>query len=794
MIKPIVEYLQEHAGEIYPSNYPSVAKVLHHSLTNKDGLNFFKKYKLDTKKYNQELFDWIRTHESEVVKSQSNPYEDRQRGYPGMAQNDSGIDIMRNIFSQFNVDIEPYLPPQRPAPRNKETNHFIYELNQVLSLAYSIEMQDKLDNLRKNPMAAMGQESLEIDSPTLASFLLAMHRLISHFPRLKEMVVMLESSGFNWQKLIDDAKKKKLNKQSVIDELCENLNEKALAGKIRPVIGRDEEIMQSLKILKKAVKNNPILIGKPGVGKTAIVEGLAKKIVDREVPESLSNAVVYKLQVMDMVKGTEFRGAFEKKIASLIEEFKEMEEAGEVTPILFIDEFHSVVGAGGNNANDLANFLKPSWSRGQLRTIGATTTDEWHKYIKKDGALDRRFYPVTVKEPSAKETVEILEKSVGFYENSHDVKYDTGVILRAVELTGEFIVDNAYPDKAFDLIDFAGSDAHIRGVKRVLVEDVERALAEHKKIPLEAIMESKRLEMTDVRKALSEKIFGQEAAIETISHIIDVNRYGLGAEDKPLGAVLMAGPTGVGKTEMAKQVAKIMKAHLHVVDMSEYMEKHSISKLIGAPAGYVGYDDGSALTKVILENPRTVLLLDEVEKAHPDVLNILLQAMDRGQISDAHGKVISFRNVFLMMTTNAGAESSTKGALGLGATNEIAVKNKMSAVNAFFRPEFIARLDTQSPILFNPLPKTVIHKVALKEIKEYEMNVLAKKNIKLDVSKEVLDFILKDLNAKLGARPIKGAINNLLVSKLVALFKVNPALRDTVVKFSLNKDEIVVKT
>lgn len=649
---------------------------------------------------------------------------------------------------------------------HKIVNSTYPSYNRVTTLFYDVTLSDiiSVTNLHETHRQSVYQQQQTLQPDVhYISFLytIATSRLL--IKDVVEMRKIFQEVGLTQEFITKKYKEKPSDKKNSLDKFCTNLNELAQSGKINEVIGRSNEIEQLVHILNKTRKNNPILVGKAGTGKTAIIEGLALKIVKGEVPDKMKKAVIYNLEMMNIVKDTSFRGQFEKNMSEMMQMFKSKEEEGEM-PILFIDEIHTIMGAGsgGKDGMDFSNIIKPALARGELRTIGSTTTDEWHQFIKQNPALDRRFHSISVKEPSIKEANEIVLGSLPFYEKNHNLKYFKNTSIKAVELSNQFIVDNALPDKAFDLIDFAGSMCNIAGKKQVTVEDIEIALSKTKNIPLEAIISSRKNKVIPINEVLSKHIFGQDEAINLVSKSVNKALVGLNNPNKPYGVFLFNGPTGTGKTELAKQIAIGMNANFHRIDCSELSQEHTVSKLIGAPAGYVGFDQGSSLTKIINENPRTVLLLDEFDKAHREIQKIFLQAFDYGQLTDGQGKIINCRNVLFIMTANF--STSVKKSIAL---SDAKVTTTSEWNNALL-PEFRARLSGNQPIEFNPLNEHTYTLIIDKFISE--LNSSRFKSIKLKISLDESmkkEIIRHAISMNLGARTISEYIENNIVDKIV---------------------------
>ncbi|MBK8545113.1 MAG: ATP-dependent Clp protease ATP-binding subunit ClpA [Caulobacteraceae bacterium] len=536
---------------------------------------------------------------------------------------------------------------------------------------------------------------------------------------------------------------------------CVNLNKKAKEGKIDPLIGRESEVLRAIQILCRRNKNNPLLVGDPGVGKTAIAEGLARKINEKQVPEILADATIFSLDMGSLLAGTRYRGDFEERLKSVMKELENHPKA-----VLFIDEIHTVIGAGATSggAMDASNLLKPALQSGQLRCMGSTTYKEYRQHFEKDRALARRFQKIDVNEPSIPDTIKILMGLKPYFEEFHKVKYSDDAIKSAVELSARHIGDRKLPDKAIDVIDESGASMMLLAPKdrkqTIEVDDVEAVVARMARIPPKSV--TKRCGDAGVAASdLKRVVFGQDDAIDQLAAAIKMARAGLREPQKPIGSYLFAGPTGVGKTEVARSLANIMGIELLRFDMSEYMEQHTVSRLIGAPPGYVGYDQGGLLTDGVDQHPHCVLLLDEIEKAHSDLFNILLQVMDHGTLTDANGKKVDFRNVILIMTTNAGASDAAKQGIGFGAGKKDHMNDE--AIKNLFTPEFRNRLD--ATIHFNGLPAEVVRNVVQKFIIQLE-GQLAERNVQIEITDKAADWLAKrGYDESFGARPLARIIN-----------------------------------
>ncbi|MBV1866550.1 MAG: ATP-dependent Clp protease ATP-binding subunit ClpA [Marinosulfonomonas sp.] len=540
-------------------------------------------------------------------------------------------------------------------------------------------------------------------------------------------------------------------KESALAKYCVDLNAKAREGDVDPLIGREHEVERCIQVLCRRRKNNPLLVGDPGVGKTAIAEGLARKIVTGDTPEVLSQTIIYSLDLGALLAGTRYRGDFEERLKAVMNELEAHPDA-----VLFIDEIHTVIGAGATSggAMDASNLLKPALQGGKLRCMGSTTYKEFRQHFEKDRALSRRFQKIDVKEPSVEDAVKILRGLKPYFEEHHNIRYTSDAIKLAVELSARYIHDRKLPDKAIDVIDEAGAAQHLvvesKRRKTIGTKEIEAVVAKIARIPPKNISKDDAAVLKDLEVSLKRVVFGQDKAIEALGSAIKLARAGLREPEKPIGNYLFAGPTGVGKTEVAKQLADNLGVELLRFDMSEYMEKHAVSRLIGAPPGYVGFDQGGMLTDGVDQHPHCVLLLDEIEKAHPDVYNILLQIMDHGKLTDHNGRQIDFRNVVLIMTSNAGASEQAKAAIGFGRDRREG--EDTAAIERTFSPEFRNRLD--AVISFAPLPKEVILQVVEKFVLQLEAQLMDR-NVQIELTTPAAQWLAdKGYDDKMGARPL----------------------------------------
>jgi len=578
--------------------------------------------------------------------------------------------------------------------------------------------------------------------------------------------------------------------RSPLDVFAVNLNEQAQQGKIDPLIGRDEEVGRTIQILCRRRKNNPLYVGEAGVGKTAIAEGLAKKIVDAEVPEVLASSTIFALDMGALLAGTKYRGDFEKRLKAVLQQLKKQKNA-----ILFIDEIHTVIGAGAasGGAMDASNLLKPVLQSGDVKCIGSTTYQEYRNVFEKDRALARRFQKIDVTEPSMDEAVQILRGLKSRYEDHHQVKYTNQSLRSAVELSHRYINDRHLPDKAIDVIDEAGASLHLlppkKRKKTIGVHDIETIVAKMARIPPKSVSRTDRDALRTLERDLKMVVFGQDEAIDALATSIKLARSGLAHPEKPVGCYLFSGPTGVGKTEVARQLAAVMGVELIRFDMSEYMERHTVSRLIGAPPGYVGFDQGGLLTDAVNKHPHAVLLLDEIEKAHADVFNLLLQVMDHGTLTDNNGRKSDFRNVSLVMTTNAGADKLGRASMGF--THQDHSGDELQDIKRMFNPEFRNRLD--AIIHFKTLDDDTIGHVVDKFILELEAQ-LADKNVTIDLDNAARKWIAKHgHDPAMGARPMARLIQEKVKKPLADELLFGKLVHGGQIKVSVKKGELTFK-
>jgi ATP-dependent Clp protease ATP-binding subunit ClpA len=580
-----------------------------------------------------------------------------------------------------------------------------------------------------------------------------------------------------------------------LDAYCVNLNEKAKQGKVDPLIGRSAEVERCIQILCRRTKNNPLLVGDPGVGKTAIAEGLARKIINKQVPEVLAGSTIFSLDMGALLAGTRYRGDFEERVKQVVKELENHPDA-----ILFIDEIHTVIGAGATSggAMDASNLLKPALASGSLRCMGSTTYKEFRQHFEKDRALVRRFQKIDVNEPTIEDSIKILKGLKTYYEEFHKLRYTNDALKAAVELSARYISDRKLPDKAIDIIDEAGASQMLlpesRRKKVIGLKEVEAVVAKIARIPPKSVSKSDTEALLQLEADLKRAVYGQDDAIEQLSAAMKMARAGLRDPSKPIGCYLFSGPTGTGKTETARQLSSTLGIELLRFDMSEYMERHTVSRLIGAPPGYVGFDQGGLLTDAVDQHPHCVVLLDEIEKAHPDVFNILLQVMDHGVLTDANGKKVDFRNVVLIMTTNAGASDAQRNAIGFGRGKQADEVDE--ALKRLFTPEFRNRLD--AIVQFRPLTPEIIRQVVVKFVMQLE-GQLADRNVTIETTDEAADWLAKNgFDELYGARPLgrviqehikKPLADEILFGRLTRGGHVKVVLRDGKLAFDIEGEK-----
>ena len=580
-----------------------------------------------------------------------------------------------------------------------------------------------------------------------------------------------------------------------LDAYCVNLNEKAKQGKVDPLIGRSAEVERCIQILCRRTKNNPLLVGDPGVGKTAIAEGLARKIINKQVPEVLAGSTIFSLDMGALLAGTRYRGDFEERVKQVVKELENHPDA-----ILFIDEIHTVIGAGATSggAMDASNLLKPALASGSLRCMGSTTYKEFRQHFEKDRALVRRFQKIDVNEPTIEDSIKILKGLKTYYEEFHKLRYTNDALKAAVELSARYISDRKLPDKAIDIIDEAGASQMLlpesRRRKVIGLKEVEAVVAKIARIPPKSVSKSDTEALLQLETDLKRAVYGQDDAIEQLSAAMKMARAGLRDPSKPIGCYLFSGPTGTGKTETARQLSSTLGIELLRFDMSEYMERHTVSRLIGAPPGYVGFDQGGLLTDAVDQHPHCVVLLDEIEKAHPDVFNILLQVMDHGVLTDANGKKVDFRNVVLIMTTNAGASDAQRNAIGFGRGKQADEVDE--ALKRLFTPEFRNRLD--AIVQFRPLTPEIIRQVVIKFVMQLE-GQLADRNVTIETTDEAADWLAKNgFDELYGARPLgrviqehikKPLADEILFGRLTRGGHVKVVLRDGKLAFDIEGEK-----
>ncbi len=690
------------------------------------------------------------------------------------------LDKIRVELAEFISQTTPYLPDEQD--ETAETQPTLGFQRVLQRAVFHVQSSGKQEVTGANVLVAIYSEQESHAVYVLKSFDVSRLDIVNYISH----GVDDEESDLD-DNLSQDTEQQEGDAESSLSSLCANLNEAAERGEIDPIIGRDSELERCIQVLCRRKKNNPLLIGEAGVGKTAIAEGLAYRIVQGDVPEVIENATVFSLDMGSLLAGTKYRGDFEKRLKALLKQLQAQEHA-----ILFIDEIHTIIGAGAASGGvmDASNLLKPLLSAGKLRCIGSTTYGEYRTIFEKDKALVRRFQKIDVEEPSVEDTTKILIGLKDKYEEHHGIKYTNAALKAAAELSAKYINDRHLPDKAIDIIDEAGANQKVlpksKRKKQINVAVIEQIIAKIARIPEKSVSQSDKDILKNIDRNLKLSVFGQNEAIDVLTSAIRLSRSGLGNEDKPVGSFLFAGPTGVGKTEVTKQMAKVLSLELIRFDMSEYMERHAVSRLIGAPPGYVGYEQGGQLTDAVLKHPHSVVLLDEIEKAHPDVFNILLQVMDHGTLTDNNGRKADFRNVIFVMTTNAGvAEVSRKS---IGFAHQDHSSDAMAEINRTFTPEFRNRLD--NIVWFNHLDEETILQVVDKFIVELQSQ-LDKKQVELQLTDQATKWLAKQgYDKAMGARPMARVIQEQLRKPLANEVLFGNLVGGGIVKIDLADDEL----
>ena len=665
-----------------------------------------------------------------------------------------GLLSANNInISQLKTDLEEFIGSTTPK-LTQETNGEIQPtlgFQRVIQRAvFHVQSSGKNEVKGSNVLVAIFSEKESQSVFLLEQLGLTRLDAVSHLSHGR-------SESDNLEFTEEDGESNEPESNSALEQFASNLNQEALEGRIDPLIGRNAEIERVVQILARRSKNNPLLVGESGVGKTAIAEGLAKLITENKVPDLIKDSVIYSLDMGALLAGTKYRGDFEERLKSVLKELEEDESA-----VLFIDEIHTIIGAGATSGGvmDASNLLKPALAKRGLQFVGSTTYKEFRGIFEKDRALSRRFQKVEVTEPTIDETYSILKGLKGKFEEHHEIKYTDSSLKAAATLASKYINDRFLPDKAIDVVDEAGARQKLISAnkrKKTINElDIEKIVASIARIPEKTVSSSDKKSLEKLEENLKRVIFGQDEAVETLSSAIKLSRAGLRVDEKPVGSFLFSGPTGVGKTEVSKQLASIMGIEFVRFDMSEYMERHTVSRLIGAPPGYVGYDQGGLLTESVNKHPHSVILLDEIEKAHPEVFNILLQVMDHGTLTDNNGRKADFRNTIVIMTTNTGAQDMSRASMGFQSQDHSSDATEM--IKKAFSPEFRNRLD--GIIQFNPLPTQVIRTVVDKFLVELQVQLDAQK-VQLEVSDEVREWLLENgYDKNMGARPMQRLIQD----------------------------------
>lgn len=667
------------------------------------------------------------------------------------------LDILRRELSEFVDETTPIIPHDESDRETQPTLGFQRVLQRAV---FQVQSSGKKEVTGASVIVAIFSEQESQAVYFLKQQCVARVDVVNY---LSHGITKLSSPDFDDFETEAEEEYKEAQSHSPLENYALNLNQLAKMGAIDPLIGRSDEVERTIQILCRRRKNNPIFVGEAGVGKTALAEGLAMRIIDKQVPDVLQECIIYSLDLGALLAGTKYRGDFEKRFKSLVQQLQSEDGA-----ILFIDEIHSIIGAGAASGGvmDASNLLKPLLGSGKVRCIGSTTYEEYRGIFEKDHALARRFQKIDVAEPSVEETILILKGLKERYEDYHDVKYTNKALQAASELSAKHLKDKHLPDKAIDVIDEAAASLHLKPTgkrkKTIGVADIERVVAKMARVPEKRVSASDKDTLKNLDRNLKLLIYGQDEAIDASVVAIKLSRSGLGHPEKPVGTFLFAGPTGVGKTEVTRQLANLLGIPLIRFDMSEYMESHSVSRLIGAPPGYVGHDKGGLLTEEIYKQPHAVLLLDEIEKAHPDVFNVLLQVMDHGMLTDTNGRTVDFRNVILVMTTNAGAREGGRASMGFAKQDH--TTDSMQMIQKTFAPEFRNRLS--HIIQFKPLPREVVYKVVDKFLMELG-SILEEKQVTLEVEDDAREwFVDHGYDEAMGARPMQRIIDEKLKTPL----------------------------
>lgn len=693
------------------------------------------------------------------------------------------IDALRNELDIFIDQTTPLIPENDETRETQPTLSFQRVLQRAV---FHVQSSGRSEVTGANVLVAIFSEQ-----ESHAAYLLKKNDIsrldIVNFISHGITKASSQSDDSSSDSFSSDSNVEEVNSEERLESFATNLNQLAQQGQIDPLIGREKELERTIQVLCRRRKNNPLLVGEAGVGKTAIAEGLAWRIVEGQVPEIIKDSVIYSLDIGSLLAGTKYRGDFEKRFKAILKQLEKETDA-----ILFIDEIHTIIGAGAASGGqvDAANLIKPLLSSGKLRCIGSTTYQEYNNIFEKERALSRRFQKIDVVEPSVDDTTKILMGLKTKYEAHHEVRYTNKALRAAVELSAKYINERHLPDKAIDVIDEAGARSRLapasRRKKTVGVADIEAMVAKMARIPEKSVSSSDKEILQSLDQKMKMLVFGQDNAIDVLSEAIKLSRAGLGADNKPVGSFLFAGPTGVGKTEVTVQLSKLMGIELLRFDMSEYGERHSVSRLIGAPPGYVGYDQGGLLTDAVIKHPHAVVLLDEIEKAHPDIFNLLLQVMDNGTLTDNNGRKADFRNVILVMTTNAGVQETVKKSIGL--IQQDHSPDAMAEIKKVFTPEFRNRLD--NIIWFNSLDEQVIHQVVDKFIVELQAQ-LDVRGVSLEVSDDARHWLaVKGYDKAMGARPMSRVIQDQLKKPLANELLFGTLVDGGTVKVNLKDDEL----